>query len=759
MGDTKPRRNNSILVALVAMLLILLMKGALIAPPKMRQVNAETQFDTFRAVSRLQRVLGDERPHFVDSAANDVVRDRLIAEIRALGYEPEIRDDFSCRLAPSWGRIGCARVRNIVFHAGPDPFVGEANAIMVASHYDSVPTGPGANDDGIGVAASLEIAHHLVGENLPRPVVFLISDGEEFGLLGAASFVRKDPLADRISDVINMEARGATGPVQMFQTSYPNADDVSTFSKGAARPVSNSLMTDIYRLLPNDTDMTEFLDRGYSGLNFAITGALELYHTPKDDLAHLDGRSVQHMGDLALGAVRTSLGIEASETPKKGNVVFIDFISRFFIILPSWAGPFSIILGGLCAAIGFVKSGVAQKQIEGSETETSTWRVLLTPPAALLMTVCLTFTIQLALGALRPGASYWSAFPLATQLLIYLCSAMGVAISLKMIAKRVDPTRLVFSVWVWIALVGIVASVIVPGAAILFALPLLVFSVLAVLGLALPITLPTGMAVAGLFLLFLFAPLLYLIEIGLGLGLGAVIAFMTAILFLAILPLTLRENTRIAKTTISLLTGMTALAGVVCLLLPAYSPDRPGAVNLVYNMDVSLDQAHWIVASGDKNAHKKFIDFAPFTPSQIDGHSGRTAAQAPDIGLIAPEVSVLSNEDVGESRRLQLNVSTNGADTIMLNIPEEAKVRSVRVGDDIYALNENERVRFDCRGRACSGLELEFELKEKSATEWTIIGTTTGLPPAGIPLLDLRPNNMSPVHSGDVTMVRKKKVF
>ncbi|MGH6783549.1 MAG: hypothetical protein ACREBP_02875, partial [Sphingomicrobium sp.] len=57
-------------------------KGLLLDPPAARQASA---FDTDRAVGRLARVLGDQRPHPVDSAANDAVRKRLMIELRALG--------------------------------------------------------------------------------------------------------------------------------------------------------------------------------------------------------------------------------------------------------------------------------------------------------------------------------------------------------------------------------------------------------------------------------------------------------------------------------------------------------------------------------------------------------------------------------------------------------------------------------------------------------------------------------------------------
>ncbi len=131
------RRSDIAFLAIAAALFAsFMLKGALLQPPAI----SASEFNVAPAFARLQRILGDERPHAVDTDANDAVRDRLIGEIRAIGYEPEIRDDFSCRSVSERGAMACARVRNVVFRAGP----AGGQAILVASHYDSVPAGPGA---------------------------------------------------------------------------------------------------------------------------------------------------------------------------------------------------------------------------------------------------------------------------------------------------------------------------------------------------------------------------------------------------------------------------------------------------------------------------------------------------------------------------------------------------------------------------------------------------------------------------------------
>ena len=281
-----------LLALALALLAAMALKGVLLAPPSPPDQPDAAAFDANRAIARLERILGDQRPHPVDSDAGDAVRERLIAEMRAVGLDPRVTDDFACN--ERRGRaVSCARVRNLVATIGP----AEGSHLLLVSHYDSTPAGPGASDDGIGVASMLEVAALLRGRGLARPVTFLFNEGEESGLLGARAFLERDPLAARVDIAINLESRGVNGPAIMFETSRPNAAAIALYG-AAARPVANSLSTDLYRLIPNSTDVEILKERDdWTILNFAIIGNETRYHSPGDTLAALDPRSVQHMGE------------------------------------------------------------------------------------------------------------------------------------------------------------------------------------------------------------------------------------------------------------------------------------------------------------------------------------------------------------------------------------------------------------------------------------------------------------------------------
>ena len=112
-------------------------------PPEVRAASAAGQFDSARAKARLARVLGDKAPHPADSTASDGVRDRLVTELRAIGLQPRVDDRFACNKLHKASGASCARVRNVTVTIGPE---ATAPHVLINSHYDSVPVGPGANN-------------------------------------------------------------------------------------------------------------------------------------------------------------------------------------------------------------------------------------------------------------------------------------------------------------------------------------------------------------------------------------------------------------------------------------------------------------------------------------------------------------------------------------------------------------------------------------------------------------------------------------
>ncbi len=108
------------------------------------------------------------------SAAREYLRDELVARgLRATLSAYSTGQNVVVRLAATPG----------------GPLEAAASRIVVGAHYDSVTAGPGAADDGTGVAMVMVAARVLSA--LPRrdhPVDFVLFDQEEVGLIGSAAY-------------------------------------------------------------------------------------------------------------------------------------------------------------------------------------------------------------------------------------------------------------------------------------------------------------------------------------------------------------------------------------------------------------------------------------------------------------------------------------------------------------------------------------------------------------------------------------------
>lgn len=311
-------------------------------------------FQFQRAWDHLEQISGNHEPHPTGSEQHRVVRDYLITRLESLGYEVRSQDS-----APMMVWESRTELQNLIATRpgvlGPKPSVeSERRKILFACHYDSHPNGPGAGDDGAAVACLLELAR--LEMQLPagkRDVVFLFSDGEEAGLLGARDWAEQCQWLSTIDLVFNFEARGSSGPSFLFETSPGNQELIRRFAQIAPRPTGNSLAYEVYRLMPNDTDFTVFKDHGMSGMNFAFVGGVENYHTPDDTPENLDPNSLSHHGQTAEALWKYYR--DADSLPlTQANAVYFDVGSRFLIWWPeSWNAVWLVVCLALYLACLF----------------------------------------------------------------------------------------------------------------------------------------------------------------------------------------------------------------------------------------------------------------------------------------------------------------------------------------------------------------------------------------------------------------------
>jgi len=302
------------------------------------------------------------RPHPIGSMEIADVRRFLMSRMEALGLDPQIRTQIAVATNRHFADLALAgRVRNIVGELkGSDP---KLPAVLLMAHYDTVAHSPGAGDDTSGVAVALETARALRASGaLRRSVIFLFTDGEEAGLLGSTAFFEEDPLRSRVGLVINLEARGDSGRTSMFQASPNNRGLIEVYRGNAISPTADSLGSTLYDQMPNDTDLTAALAKGYAGMNFAFAGHQMAYHTPVSTPDSLNTSSLQHMGDQVLPLVRAFARSETLPTGA-GDLVYADMFGLFFISYPLWVGWLLafVAIGTALATlgVGIARGGIA----------------------------------------------------------------------------------------------------------------------------------------------------------------------------------------------------------------------------------------------------------------------------------------------------------------------------------------------------------------------------------------------------------------
>ena len=318
------------LLAPIAVLLGLVAGLSVLILPSPTPTTADpTTFSAERAMAAINR-LADEPHSVLRREAHDRARDDVIGMFTDLGYTPTVHSDplfdltnpedkenFQTLPAELQTEIKDAPAETIVVDV---PGKSERTMALMA-HYDSstveededgvvrkVPGNSyGASDDGYGVAAIVETLRAIKAEGRQpeNSLKIVITDGEEVGLVGARNEMRHHRTDYKNVDlVLNLEARGTSGPALMFETSSNNSAVAGYFLSHVMQPVAGSLLPPLYARMPNTTDMAAFIPEGFTVLNIAAIGDAEHYHHPTDAPRYVDHSTLQHYGDQVLDLAR-----------------------------------------------------------------------------------------------------------------------------------------------------------------------------------------------------------------------------------------------------------------------------------------------------------------------------------------------------------------------------------------------------------------------------------------------------------------------
>ena len=423
------------------------------------------------------------------------------------------------------------------------------------------------------------MASILKNRPLKRPLILLFNEGEELGLVGARAFLA-DPLSRNVDSLINLEARGVRGPANMFETSRPNAAPVALFARAATHPVANSLSTDVYRLMPNYTDVNSFSERGWLTLNIAPIGNETRYHSRRRRHRRARPPTLQHMGDQTLALAEA---LSAGPAPTSGgNRIFMDVSGQMLIALPLVAGI--VLLAGLLIAFGWLawrRGGI----VRGAALFVGT----------ALLSALITWLMVTLIGFARPGM-FWRAFPVWTHLATYASVIAAGTMLIATLGRSAPIRQLRAGYWLMFLLLGAAIGAVAPGGIVYFLFPPLII----LIGIAAGRFWPKAEAVAAIvaiaFLYFTWGELLALLEELINQGPMWLFAPLGALILLPALIEAKALVNSVRPRQAALAGGALALAlWGAAAAAPAYSADRQQRFAIEHITDTTANKAYWAV--------------------------------------------------------------------------------------------------------------------------------------------------------------------
>ncbi|MEM7453688.1 MAG: M20/M25/M40 family metallo-hydrolase [Planctomycetota bacterium] len=472
MNDKLPSTSSSrnslwLLLTLVAWSTIAVAGFFSNSPPSpLDKAAPEDVFSAGRADEILEHLVGDSIPHPAGSEHNIVVRQRILDLLESFGYEPEVQDSSTrIRFMRTEDDPETIEVVNIVARLRGTNSRAESSdapgAVMLVVHYDSTPFGPGACDDGVGCAAALEIARMLKQEDAPsRDIIFLITDGEEYGLLGAYRFVEEHSWAKDVDYLINLEARGTTGPSFMFETSAGSLELVRYLSETISVPMTSSLYFEIYKHLPNDTDFTVFKENGFAGYNFAFIGDVKNYHTPEDNFENADRGSLQHHGQNALALIRKLSSLDEFKSSDE-RAVYFDLFGKVLIWWPESWSLWLALAGVPLSIFSFLRRSRKQAWYYGAALSVAGFLLFIATG------IGLSYLLQTESRFQEP----WPASPVPIAMSFWLLMLSVAFAFCSFVLPRTSATSTWIAVWTGWTIAAVGSTIVAGGASYLFIVP------------------------------------------------------------------------------------------------------------------------------------------------------------------------------------------------------------------------------------------------------------------------------------------------
>ena len=553
------------------------------------KIVTETEFSINNALTHLKEI--SKTAHYTGSKNHLKVQNYIVNELKKLGLQPEIQQQVA--INNKW-RAATNNANIIATIKGSEA----GKSLVLLSHYDSNPhSSLGASDAGSGVVTILEsVRAFLTQHKTPKnDIHIVITDAEEMGLLGAKAFVDAHPLAKNVGLVLNFEARGSGGPSYMLmETNGKNSKLLTEFLKAKPNyPAANSLMYSIYKMLPNDTDLTVFREQGnINGFNFAFIGDHFDYHTAQDSFERLDRKTLLHQADYLMTTLNYFAFSDLSNLESSVDHVYTNFPFTRLLHYPfSWVLP--LLIGAIFLLCIILFFGIALNKI--------TIKGILKgfTPFTFSFVACVGISILLWKGILfiHPhykdilhgftynGYEYIAAFTLLNLWLLFKIY--------KPFFKKFTGADLVIAPTLFWLIINVLIFIYLKGAAYFIIPVYFVLITLAVYVFIDPkrttkIILATVLSIP---VLFIFAPQIKMFPVGLGLKNLYISALFLVLIFGLMIPVFTAYKSR--KSLVRLIGLGTVLFFTVAAYNSGFDENKKKPNSIVFINDVDTNQSYW----------------------------------------------------------------------------------------------------------------------------------------------------------------------
>ena len=336
-------RNHKNLVSILLAVLLCAMAVFSIADTEERRYK--TNFDQDMMLTHIENMSANGPHSIFHDEENRLGLRYILSQLHSWGFVEGDRTDVPAYMIQTFmtedDDYQAFYLENIIVHIPANAAEPSGDALMFMGHTDSVPMGEGASDDGVAVAAMLEAIRYYMeqmeaGFTISNDLVFCFVNAEEFGMLGSDKFMGEfygfDNVLGRIRFGVNLESRGTSGTLIMFETAANNYNTVKVFSEINRNVFTCSVATMIYDMMPNGTDFSNFKD-AYQGLNFANLGGGENYHTQNDDVEHM-GRTYLSQYAMIVDAIVEKLGAYDLDLlhDAKESAIFFSYLNMTTVV-------------------------------------------------------------------------------------------------------------------------------------------------------------------------------------------------------------------------------------------------------------------------------------------------------------------------------------------------------------------------------------------------------------------------------------------